>query len=96
MEESSDLKHAQVNLKETVSALDKAVRQNIIHKNTAARTKARLSKLVNKLSSPSEEKMIDHFYQTTCFNSLKSLGLDLNIAFTMAMGSIPFIFFAPI
>jgi small subunit ribosomal protein S20 len=56
VEDSSDLKQAQENLKETISALDKAVRQNIIHKNTAARTKARLSKLVNKLSSPSEEK----------------------------------------
>ena len=56
VEDSSDLKQAQENLKETVSTLDKAVRRNIIHKKTAARTKARLSKLVNKLSSPSEEK----------------------------------------
>jgi small subunit ribosomal protein S20 len=56
VEDSSDLKQAQENLKVTVSALDKAVRQNILHKNTAARTKAHLSKLVNKLSSPSEEK----------------------------------------
>ena len=56
VEPSSDLKQAQENLKETVSILDKAVRQNIIHMNTAARTKARLSKLVNKLSSSSEEK----------------------------------------
>ena len=56
VEDSSDLKQAQENLKETVSTLDKAVRRNIIHKKTAARTKARLSKLVNKLSSPVEEK----------------------------------------
>ena len=56
VENSSDLKQAQENLKETVSALDKAVRQKIINKKTAARTKSRLSKLVNKLSSPSEEK----------------------------------------
>jgi small subunit ribosomal protein S20 len=56
VEDSSDLKPAQENLKEAVSALDKAVRQKIIHKKTAARTKARLSKLVNKLASSSEEK----------------------------------------
>lgn len=56
VEDSSDLKQAQENLKEAVSALDKAARRKIIHKKTAARTKARLSKLVNKLSSSSEEK----------------------------------------
>ncbi|MGB2696881.1 MAG: 30S ribosomal protein S20 [Candidatus Zixiibacteriota bacterium] len=56
VETSSDLKQAQENLKDTISVLDKAVRLKIIHSNTAARTKTRLSKLVNKLSSSSEEK----------------------------------------
>lgn len=56
IETTSDLNQAQNKLKETVSLLDKAVRQKVIRNNTAARTKSRLSKLVNKLSSSSEEK----------------------------------------
>jgi small subunit ribosomal protein S20 len=56
VEASSELKQAQENLKETVSVLDKAVRLKIIHRNTAARTKTRLSKLVSKLSSSPDEK----------------------------------------
>lgn len=36
-------------LKEVVSALDKAVRKGIIHRNTASRRVARLTKMVNSL-----------------------------------------------
>ena len=57
VETSSEYKQAQENFKKAVSVLDKAVRQKIIHSNTAARTKIRLSKLVSKLSpSPEKEK----------------------------------------
>lgn len=36
--------------KNTTSAIDKAVKKNIIHKNTAARKKSRLAKAVNKVT----------------------------------------------
>lgn len=37
-------------LKKAMSALDKAAKKNVIHKNTASRRKSRLAKAVNKLS----------------------------------------------
>lgn len=44
---------AEAALKKTISAIDKAARKGILHKNTAARTVSRLSRLVNSLR-PSE------------------------------------------
>lgn len=46
------------NLKKAYSALDKAVKRNIFHKNKAARTKGKLSKLLVKKppKSPSKKK----------------------------------------
>jgi small subunit ribosomal protein S20 len=44
---------AETALKKAVSALDKAARKGIIHRNTASRRVARLTKLVNSLL-PSE------------------------------------------
>lgn len=41
--ESGDASQAKSTFSETVSMIDKAVRQGVIHKNTAARYKARLS-----------------------------------------------------
>jgi len=38
-------------LKKAYAALDKAVKKGVIHKNTAARKKSRLAKLVNKTPS---------------------------------------------
>jgi small subunit ribosomal protein S20 len=38
-----------VALKKTMSALDKAVKKNIIHKNKASRLKSRISKAIAKL-----------------------------------------------
>jgi small subunit ribosomal protein S20 len=38
-------------LKDAVSALDKAVTKGVLHRNTAARKKSRLTKQHNKLSS---------------------------------------------
>lgn len=37
-------------LKKAMSALDKAVKKNVMHKNTASRRKSRLAKAINKLS----------------------------------------------
>lgn len=45
---ASDLKTAQAELKLAIKSLDKAVEKNIIKKNTAARKKSRLNKLVKK------------------------------------------------
>jgi small subunit ribosomal protein S20 len=38
-------------LTEAISALDRAVSKGVLHRNTAARKKSRLSKQYNKLSS---------------------------------------------
>lgn len=38
------------NLKQAMSQLDKAVKKNVLHKNTASRKKSRLAKAINKLS----------------------------------------------
>jgi small subunit ribosomal protein S20 len=46
---STDKEQANVVLKQAVSAIDKAAVKGKLHKNTAARKKARLTKHVNKL-----------------------------------------------
>lgn len=45
---SGDIQTAQTELKVAIKALDKAVEKNIIKKNTAARKKSRLNKLVKE------------------------------------------------
>jgi small subunit ribosomal protein S20 len=40
---------AATSLKKAMSALDKAVKKNVIHKNTASRRKSRLAKAIGKL-----------------------------------------------
>lgn len=47
---ASDAKLAAEELKKAMSALDKAVKKNVIHKNTASRRKSRLAKAIAKLS----------------------------------------------
>jgi small subunit ribosomal protein S20 len=47
---SGNSKDATESLKKTMSALDKAVKKNVLHKNTAARRKSRLSKAIAKIS----------------------------------------------
>ncbi len=42
-------KDASESLKKAMSALDKAVKKNVIHKNTASRRKSRLAKAIGKL-----------------------------------------------
>lgn len=49
--DSKEKEQAEKNLKEAVSFLDKTAAKGKIHKNNAARKKARLTKFVNKLSS---------------------------------------------
>lgn len=46
---TGDQKQAQEALKNTISAIDKAVQKGTLHKNTASRYKSRLSARVNKL-----------------------------------------------
>lgn len=43
-------KDAAESLKKAMSALDKAVKKNVLHKNTASRRKSRLQKAISKLS----------------------------------------------
>ena len=45
---AGDIQTAQTELKVAIKALDKAVEKNIIKKNTAARKKSRLNKLVKE------------------------------------------------
>ena len=47
---SGEAKDAADSLKKAMSALDKAVKKNVIHKNTASRRKSRLAKAIGKLS----------------------------------------------
>lgn len=47
---SGEAKEAADSLKKAMSALDKAVKKNVLHKNTASRKKSRLAKAINKLS----------------------------------------------
>lgn len=42
----NDLEAAKEELKKAIKALDKAAEKNVIHKNTAARKKSRLNKIV--------------------------------------------------
>jgi small subunit ribosomal protein S20 len=44
---------AQQSYQQTASALDKAIQKGVLHKNTAARYKSRLSARVNKLGKSS-------------------------------------------
>lgn len=41
-------------LKAAMSALDKAVKKDVLHKNTASRRKSRLAKAINKLTAPAK------------------------------------------
>ena len=47
--ESSDRNKALTNLRNAVSAIDKAATKGVYHRNTAARKKSRLAKMVNTL-----------------------------------------------
>ncbi len=53
---NGDKKSASANLSLAQKAIDKAVKQGILHKNTASRRKARLAKLVESTSSKSATK----------------------------------------
>lgn len=46
---SGDLPAAEAALKEAVSAIDRAAQRNVIHKNAAARKKARLARILDAL-----------------------------------------------
>jgi small subunit ribosomal protein S20 len=43
---ANEIGEAQENLKKSIKALDKAAQKKVLHKNTAARMKSRLNKLV--------------------------------------------------
>lgn len=45
-----NVKESSESLKKAMSALDKAVKKNVLHKNTAARRKSRLQKAITKIS----------------------------------------------
>ncbi len=45
-----NVKESAESLKKAMSALDKAVKKNVLHKNTASRRKSRLAKAIGKLS----------------------------------------------
>lgn len=47
--QGGDVQAAQAALKEAVSAIDRAAKRNVIHKNSAARKKSRLARAVNQL-----------------------------------------------
>jgi len=49
--ESGDKDNARASLRNAVSAIDKAVSKGVYHKNTAARKKSRLAKMVNKIGA---------------------------------------------
>ena len=46
---SGDIKEAMESLKKAMSALDKAVKKDVMHKNTASRKKSRLAKAIAKI-----------------------------------------------
>jgi small subunit ribosomal protein S20 len=46
----SNAKDAAESLKKAMSALDKAVKKNVLHKNTASRKKSRMAKALAKIS----------------------------------------------
>lgn len=47
--EENKVEEAEEQLKETKSVIDKAVKNNILHQNNAARKKSRLSKMLNEI-----------------------------------------------
>jgi len=47
--EENKAEEAEEQLKETKSVIDKAVKNNILHENNAARKKSRLSKMLNEI-----------------------------------------------
>lgn len=47
--EEKKVEEAEKQLKETKSIIDKAVKNNILHKNNASRKKSRLTKMLNKI-----------------------------------------------
>lgn len=47
---TTDASQAQQKLPKVISLVDKMAKNNIIHKNTAARRKSKLARFVNKLS----------------------------------------------
>ena len=47
--ENNKVEEAEEKLNETKSVIDKAVKNNILHKNNAARKKSRLSKMLNEI-----------------------------------------------
>ena len=47
--EEDKAEEAEEQLKETKSVIDKAVKNNILHENNAARKKSRLSKMLNEI-----------------------------------------------
>jgi small subunit ribosomal protein S20 len=49
--EGSKPEDSNTSLRDAVSALDKAVTKGVMHRNTAARKKSRITKQYNKLSS---------------------------------------------
>jgi small subunit ribosomal protein S20 len=49
--EGSKTDESDSTLKDAVAALDRAVSKGVLHRNTAARKKSRLTKQYNKLSS---------------------------------------------
>jgi len=51
IKEGSKTDDSDASLKDAVSALDRAVSKGVMHRNTAARKKSRLTKQYNKLSS---------------------------------------------
>jgi small subunit ribosomal protein S20 len=46
---TGDAKESATSLKKAMSALDKAVKKNVMHKNTASRKKSRLAKAIAKI-----------------------------------------------
>ncbi len=46
---AGEAKDATESLKKAMSALDKAVKKNVMHKNTASRRKSRLAKAIGKM-----------------------------------------------
>lgn len=51
-----DLSGAEQQLRQAMSTIDRAVAKNVIHKNAAARRKARLAQKVNTLKTQESEK----------------------------------------
>ncbi|HEY3174956.1 MAG TPA: 30S ribosomal protein S20 [Candidatus Polarisedimenticolia bacterium] len=50
--ETSDAASARRLLPETIALIDRSIQKGVVHENTAARYKSRLTRLVNKLGAP--------------------------------------------